>query len=138
MLLMLGFVAVLVAAGAVVPMVINKRTPSETLITASVPKKAVEPIQAAAIVPEPVAEPLAAASTPAPEVVPPVVEPVEPKAPPLKLNGIFFHSAKPSAIINGKTVYTNSAVGEYRVQEIQPGSVRLVSATGTNVLSFAE
>ncbi len=56
----------------------------------------------------------------------------------LKLNGILFQASNPSAIVNGKTVFTNGRVGEFRVASITPASVVLVNGSATNVLSLDE
>jgi len=65
----------------------------------------------------------AAAATPPPPASP-------------RLQGIFFDPKHPSAIVSGKTVSVGSRSGEYLVAAIDPGSVTLVSATATNVLTL--
>jgi hypothetical protein len=57
---------------------------------------------------------------------------------PLKLQAILFSATKPSAMINGKTVYVGNRVGEFRVASITQSSATLVSDSATNVLSFQE
>ena len=48
-----------------------------------------------------------------------------------KLQGIFYTVANPSAIINGRTVFTGDRlVGGYRVERISPKSVTLLSPEG--------
>ncbi len=56
----------------------------------------------------------------------------------IKLQGIFFNPAQPSAVINGRTVYVGNAVGGSRVIQITQETVTLVSETATNVLSLSE
>jgi|ERR1041385_8706876 hypothetical protein len=62
------------------------------------------------------------------------VEPARPAAP--KLQGILFHPTRPSALINGKTVFVGDKVGDFRVSAIARDSATLVSSTETNVLTF--
>lgn len=45
------------------------------------------------------------------------------KFPDLKLNGIFYQKTKPSAIINGKTVYIGEEINGVKVISIEPESV---------------
>ncbi len=69
----------------------------------------------------------------------PAVAANEPPKPPLhKLQGIFFNPARPSAVVNGKTVFVGSVVGNSRVADITRETVTLISATSTNVLSLSE
>jgi hypothetical protein len=68
--------------------------------------------------------------------LPAVVE--VPKAPELKLQGIFFNPRSPSAVVNGKTVYVGDKVSGFRVFAITPTAVSLAHATATNVLSLSE
>lgn len=66
-----------------------------------------------------------------------VVAPVEaPQPPVLKLQGIFYNPDRPSAIVNGKTVFLGNSVGELRVLAITRETVTLGSATQTNVLAL--
>ena len=55
-----------------------------------------------------------------------------------RLQAIVYNSTRPSAIVNGKTVYVNSRVGEFRVRAITPDSVTLAGETRTNVLTLEE
>ncbi len=57
-----------------------------------------------------------------------------PKPPKPKLQGIFYNPSRPSAVVNGKTVYLGGSVGEFRVLAIRPESVVLGNASQTNVL----
>jgi hypothetical protein len=58
--------------------------------------------------------------------------------PALKLQGIVFHPTRPSAVISGKTVFIGDKAGDFRVTAIGRDSVTVVSATETNVLTFAQ
>ena len=60
-----------------------------------------------------------------------------PKPAPLKLQGVFF-SKKPSALINGRTVFVGDRVREFRVVAITPDKAILTAGGRTNVLSFSE
>lgn len=69
----------------------------------------------------------------------PVSVQVEPAKPTLiKLQGILFNPAQPSAVVNGRTVYVGNVVGGSRVTRITQETVTLVSETATNVLSLSE
>ncbi|NOS70733.1 MAG: hypothetical protein HOP33_12475 [Verrucomicrobia bacterium] len=69
----------------------------------------------------------------------PVSVQIEPaKATLIKLQGILFNPAQPSAIVNGRTVYVGNVVGGSRVTRITQETVTLVSETATNVLSLSE
>ena len=67
----------------------------------------------------------------------PAVAAEEPKAPELKLQGIFFNPRSPSAVVNGKTVYVGDKVSGFRVFAITPQNVTLGTATQTNVLDLS-
>jgi hypothetical protein len=62
--------------------------------------------------------------------------PPKPSGP--KLQGIFYNPARPSAVINGRTVYVGHTVGSSRVVQITRDTVTLVSVAATNVLSLSE
>jgi hypothetical protein len=68
----------------------------------------------------------------------PVAAPEPPKPVPLRLQAIFFHPKRPSAIISGKTVFVGDKVRDLRVVAIDQGSATLAGAGQTNVLSLAE
>jgi hypothetical protein len=55
----------------------------------------------------------------------------------LKLQGIAFDPQKPSAIINGRSLYLGDRVDKFRLVAISPVAVTLVSDTETNVLSLS-
>jgi hypothetical protein len=61
-----------------------------------------------------------------------------PKAPELKLQGIFFNPRSPSAVVNGRTVYVGDKVSGFRVFAITPQTVALGNGTQTNVLSLSQ
>lgn len=84
------------------------------------------------------ATPVASVVAPAQSVtnVAPIV--VEPPAPELKLQGIFFNPRSPSAVVNGRTLYVGDRVAGLSVTAITPKAVTLTSKTLTNVLSLSE
>jgi len=55
---------------------------------------------------------------------------------PLRLQGIMFDPAHPSAMIKGKTVMVGDQIDEFVVTAISPTSATLVSAFKTNVLTL--
>ncbi len=66
-------------------------------------------------------------------------EPSKPVVP--KLQGIFYNPSRPSAVVNGKTVYVGSRAGEARdflVLEISRESVTVGNGSQTNVLVLEE
>lgn len=66
-------------------------------------------------------------------------EPPKPGVP--KLQGIFYNPSRPSAVVNGKTVYVGSRAGEARdflVLEIGRQSVTVANGSQTNVLVLEE
>jgi len=80
--------------------------------------------------------PAPAAAAPTPSV--PEEPPAPPKPAPLRLQGIAFSPAHPSAVINGKTVYVGDKLGEFRVSAITADSATLLNASQTNVLTFGD
>lgn len=58
------------------------------------------------------------------------------KPPPLRLQAVFFNPARPSAIINGNTVFVGSQIGDSRVSEIGAGRVTLVHEGRATVLKL--
>jgi hypothetical protein len=62
-------------------------------------------------------------------LVTPVVAALKPEPPAYRLQGIFY-SKHPSAVINGKTVYAGSRIGEAHVVSIGIDSAMIVLATG--------
>ena len=57
---------------------------------------------------------------------------------PIRLQAIFFNTRRPSAVVNGKTVFAGSHVGEFQVAAISPETVTLISGATTNLLRFGE
>jgi hypothetical protein len=86
-------------------------------------------------------KPVVVAPVVAPEQSPtnslPVVE-ESPPAPELKLQGILFNPTKPSAAVNGQTVFIGDRVNGFRVLAITARTVTLASSTETNVLSLSQ
>lgn len=98
---------------------------------AGVTRTAVAPTPAPAVVPPPapVPPPVPATATPTPMASspPPPATINPPKAPPIpKLQGIFYSSAAPSAIVDGRTVQPGDQIHQYRVKLITKNSVTLV------------
>jgi hypothetical protein len=63
--------------------------------------------------------------------------PAPPKPAPLRLQGIVFDPARPSAMISGKTLFVGDKVGEFRVGAISQDSATLFKDGQTNVLELA-
>jgi hypothetical protein len=65
-----------------------------------------------------------------------VVVKAEPVAKPAgpKLQAIVFSPTRPSAIINGKTLFLGDKIGDQRVVAIAQDSATLAAGTATNVL----
>lgn len=55
---------------------------------------------------------------------------------PLKVQGIFFRTNDPSAIINGQTVFVGDRVGKARITAIEKQSVTVEIAQQKKVLNF--
>lgn len=83
------------------------------------------------------ANPASSSLAPAPAVVAPVPEPAPVKPPP-KLQGIVFNPRRPSALIDGKTVFVGDRVGEFRVIAITASTATLATKGVTNVLSLSD
>lgn len=60
-----------------------------------------------------------------------------PQPPPLKLQGIVF-SQRPSAVINGKTLFVGDRIREFRVMAITQDTALLAGGGRTNLLSLSE
>jgi|SRR6266568_1094692 len=69
---------------------------------------------------------------------PAVIEAAAPKPAPLRLQGIVFQPAHPSAMISGKTLFIGDKLGELRVVAIDPQSATLVGLGQTNVLTLPQ
>ncbi len=63
---------------------------------------------------------------------------VAPKPAPLRLQAILFQPNRPSALINGKTIFVGDRVGELRVTAITREAAILVGGGQTNVLALPE
>jgi hypothetical protein len=87
-----------------------------------------EPVAEVVPVVEPVAAPVVTNSEP---------EVVEPPKPEFKLQGIFFNPARPSAVVNDRTVYVGDRISGLQVRAITPDAVVLTSASETNLLSLS-
>jgi hypothetical protein len=61
-----------------------------------------------------------------------------PKTPPLRLQAIVFDPKRPSALINGKTVFVGDKLGDSRVVAIDRESATIVGSGKTTVLTLEE
>jgi hypothetical protein len=96
--------------------------PAPAPILAAAPVALVDPAPAAAI--EPTNPPIPQVATaPAPPA-------------PFRLQAILFNPSRPSAIINGSTVFLGGQLGEFRVTQIGTNTVILAGSTRTNVLTI--
>ena len=87
------------------------------------PAPAVTPPPApAAALAKPVTNPPAAPAEPAP------------KTPPLNVQAIVFNPSRPSALINGRTLFLGDHISDFRVAAISHRTVTLVKPGKTNVL----
>jgi len=110
------------------------QAPAPVVVPASIPAvtpTAVAPVNAAAAntnsIPVVTNEPAA--------VVPIAAEPPKSLAPVYRLQSIFFRAKNPSAVINGKTLFLGSRVGDAHVVAIDQESATIVTSAGqTNVL----
>jgi len=68
----------------------------------------------------------------------PTITPPPPQVEWPKLQGIFYHPTRPSALLGGRTVALGGRVGEFRVLGIHPDHVTLTRGSLTNVLSLSE
>ncbi|MBE0543445.1 MAG: hypothetical protein IH623_19040 [Verrucomicrobia bacterium] len=107
------------------PTIATPETPAVALLAADADSLAIT---------EAVTEVALATPTADESVVAPLIE--TPSAPALKLQGIFYNPNRPSAIVNGKTVFVGNSVGELRVLAITREAVTLGSTTQTNVLAL--
>lgn len=88
---------------------------------------------------EPATQGLAATETVPPTNAPeaPVVTPATPPQPPeLKLQGILYRPDKPEAIINGRTMYVGSHLGEVEITRITQDEVTVVWRKQTILLKL--
>ena len=63
---------------------------------------------------------------------------VVPARPPPKLQGIVFNPRRPSALIDGKTLFVGDRLGAFRVAAISHDTVTLAGTGVTNVLSLSD
>jgi hypothetical protein len=82
-------------------------------------------------------EPLADVQESAPTNAPAIAAPPLPKLPPLRLQAIIFDPRRPSAMINGATLFIGEKVEDMQVVAIRKDSATLVGLGQTNVLSLA-
>lgn len=76
--------------------------------------------------------PVAASPTPAPAPsAVPVETPAPPPAPVLKLQGIFYNTVPPQAIVNGQTVYVGDLINGFRVKLISRNNVVFLAPDGS-------
>ncbi len=68
---------------------------------------------------------------------PAAIQPLS-QPPPLRLQGIVYNPASPSAMISGKTVFVGDRLGDKRVVAINQLSATLVGNGETNVLTLAQ
>jgi hypothetical protein len=64
------------------------------------------------------------------------VAPAQPLPP--RLQGIVFDPRRPSAVINGKTLFVGERFGSLRVSAIAPDRVILIGGGTTNVLTLEQ
>jgi hypothetical protein len=94
-------------------------------------KRNAVPESSPAVPAEPVSAPVTNAAPAAPAPVEPVTNaPPVNSAPALKLQGIVFNAKQPWAIVDGKTVYVGSRVGDCRVKEISASTLTLEDTNG--------
>lgn len=159
MVLLCVVVGVFLMGGLLVAVALVKRASAPQIVTATqlpgpvqpLPEKEVSPVSDTPMAVSAVSAEVPSASTPdttgGTEATPDpatatvsesaVAVPSEaPQPPGLKLQGIFYSPNRPSAIVNGKTVFLGNSVGELRVLAITRETVTLGSATQTNVLAL--
>ena len=77
-----------------------------------------------------------AAASPATNSTGAVAETVIPEPAPPKLQAILYHPSRPSAIIDGKSVFVGDRVGELKVLSITRTSATIAEGTQTRVLTL--
>ena len=96
-------------------------------------------IDGPAVPARPIAQPAPALTNSEPVPATPPREAVPPKRQSaLKLQAIFFSPNRPSAIINGKSVFVGDYVGEQQVMQITQNSATLVGAGVTNRITVPQ
>lgn len=96
------------------------------------PKAAATTAPASQTAPVYIAQPITTTNQPA------VIEAAAPKPAPLRLQGIVFQPAHPSAMISGKTLFIGDKLGELRLVAIDPQSATLIGSGQTNVLTLPQ
>jgi hypothetical protein len=61
-----------------------------------------------------------------------------PKPPPPRLQAVVYNPRRPSALINGRTLFVGDHFGELQVVAISPSSATLVGQGKTNVLTIEQ
>jgi len=69
-----------------------------------------------------------------PVKAPPETVPTLPKG--IRLQGIIFDPVRPSAMINGRTVFVGEMYGEFRLAAVDRSSATLVGGGQTNMLNL--
>ena len=101
----------------------------QTAANSSAPLSNVSPKESAAVAPAAIAQN---------QVSNPVIVEAAPPKPAPKLQAIFFNPTRPSAMINGRTVYVGGKVADGKVIGIDQESVTVLAAGQTNVLTLAQ
>ena len=161
--LLVAIIGLFVMLGLVVLRMNGRTSPPLITANASAPPAAVAAVQPADTAPPsvPAAETPPAASAPSPARpaaapaetplapavtnvenqatnTPPAAEPAPPKPPAPKVQAIVFNPTRPSAMINGRTVFVGDKVAGAKVLGIDQDSVTLVAAGQTNVLTLEQ
>jgi hypothetical protein len=92
-----------------------------------------KPAPSAQVTPRPVAPTTAKVVKPVPTPGPQVLEP-EPKPIALNLQAIVYNPKRPSAMINGRTLFLGDHVGDFRVAAISSKTVTVIRPGKTNIL----
>ena len=91
--------------------------------------------------PTPAPVPLAAAAPETNSAAPTTIAALAaepPKPPPLRLQAIVYNPKRPSAVINGKTLFLGEKIGDARLVAIDQESATLLCGGKTNTLTLAE
>jgi hypothetical protein len=120
------------------PVLISNPAPAVKVVAPALPEKISTPAKVEAspnheLNPETKLESAPPASAPAAKI-----ETAAPQPAPIRLQAIFFNTDRPSAMVNGKTVFAGSHVGEFQVAAISPETVTLTDGGKTVLLRFNE
>ena len=110
--------------------------PALTPVVAATPTITTAPVPAVIASPVPVAAPVVEATNAAAALPVVAIAPEPPKPAPLKLQGIIYNPAKPSAMVGGKFLLIGESVQGFRVTAIDQQTVTLIGNGQTNVLSL--